>query len=64
MASGDPADTHGHTHAEAAAQEPTLDLGEDPGSDPDQDYAGLGPNDSVLAQSAAEVAAQIANEPG
>lgn len=64
MAANDPADTHGHTHAEAEAQEPTLDLAEDEASDPAQDFAGLGPNDSVLAQSAAEVNAQIANVPG
>ena len=59
MASGDPADTHGHTHAKAAAQEPELDLAADPASETQP-----GPGELVLAQSPAEVQAQIDNVPG
>jgi hypothetical protein len=59
MAAGDPADTHGHTHATAALQEPDLDLNADPASET-QPATG----ETVLAQSAAEVQAQIDNFPG
>lgn len=66
MASNDPADTHGHTHAIAQAQEPTLDLNAPPASDQDpartyEDFVAFG-STMVLAQSAAEVQAQIDNE--
>ena len=63
MAANDPADTHGHTHADAALQEPTLDLGAAPAS---ESFAAGEPleADMVLAQSPAEVEAQIANLPG
>lgn len=66
MASGDPADTHGHTHAIAQAQEPTLDVNATVGSDltPPRtydDFTAFG-STMVLAQSAAEVQAQIDNE--
>ena len=59
MAGSDPADTHGHTHTIAAAQEPDLNVGL-PAASATQPSTG----ETVLAQSAAEVAAQIANEPG
>ncbi len=59
MAANDPADTHGHTQAIAELQEPDLDVSKDPASET-QPAAG----ETVLAQSPAEVQAQIDNVPG
>jgi hypothetical protein len=59
MAANDPADERGHTHAEAELQEPTLDLGADPASETTPEG-----NVMVLAQSPAEVNAQIENQAG
>jgi hypothetical protein len=63
MAAGDPVDTHGHTVADAEAQEPTLDASATPGSQ-EGAYDGLGADDLILAQTAEEVTAQIENVPG
>lgn len=64
MAGTDPVDTHGHDRDDAVAQEPTLDVNATPASsatyDKD-DFRAFGA-DMVLAQSAAEVQAQIDNE--
>jgi hypothetical protein len=61
MAGTDPADTHGHDLDDAEAQEPTLDIEADPASETQPTG---GPNELVLAQSTAEVQAQIDNVPG
>lgn len=60
MAANDPADERGHTHAEAEVQEPTLDLGATPASIETGELEA----DMVLAQSAAEVTAQLENQAG
>lgn len=60
MASGDPADERGHTHAEAQAQEPTLDLNATPASIETGELEA----DMVLAQSPTEVNAQLENQAG
>lgn len=56
-----PADTYGHTVADANAQEPNLDVTAPAAS---QVVPTGGPNDMVLAQTPEEVQAQIENRAG
>jgi len=61
MAANDPVDARGHTESDAEAQEPLLDTTADPASEVQPEG---GESVMVLAQSAAEVQAQIDNLPG
>ena len=61
MADADEVDARGHTEADAKAQEPLLDATADPASETTPTG---GEDVMVLAQSAAEVQAQIDNAPG
>ena len=61
MAGSDPVDARGHDLDDAEAQEPLLDAGADPAS---ETIPTGGEDVMVLAQSAAEVQAQIDNLPG
>jgi hypothetical protein len=60
MAGTDKVDTHGHTKDIAVGQEPTLDVAADPASLSVGNGDPLD-GDMVLAQSTAEVTAQIEN---
>lgn len=63
MAGSDPVDTHGHTRTIAALQEPLLNVATAPASQTQPTPHVVDGNDDVmvLAQSAAEVTAQITN---
>lgn len=61
MAGTDPVDARGHDKDDAVAQEPLLDVNAAPAS---QEIPDGGEDEMVLAQSSAEVQAQIDNVPG